>query len=1111
MPTTGSLTILFTDLVGSTELAYSLSPHAADELRRSHFACLRDALAGSGGTEVKNLGDGMMVTFPASSTAVACAVAMQQAVEAQNRRSAQHLGLRIGIAGGEVAWEGDDYFGEPVIEASRLCARAQGGQILATYLVRVMAGRRSPHSFSALGELDVAGIAGPVEVLQVEWEPLSEVASAPGAAERIPMPRRLSHRPTIGFIGRELQLSTLEDAYKRVAHREGREVVLIGGEAGQGKTTLASELARRAHAEGAVSLLGRCDEELRLPYAPFAEALQHYVSHAPDSVVQAHVAQHGAELSRLVKALRSRVKGLAAPAEPDAETERYLLYAAVLGLLAQATSDHPVVLVLDDLQWADAASLQLLRHLVREADPLRLLIVGTYRDTELTANHPLTETLGALRREAGVSRISLRGLEDGEVVRYVEAAAGHELTRSGVELAHAVYGETDGNPFFVDEVLKHLADEGAISRDERGQWRTDGLQSIELPESVREVVHARTARLGEPAVQILSMAAVIGRDFDLAHLSTTCRRDEDGLLDLLEAADRAALVHEVPEVPGRYSFSHALVRHTLYQELGATRRARAHQQVAQALEELCGDHPEERIGELAYHWFHATQQVDVHKAVSYSRRAGAAAMAALAPADAVRYFLQALQLLEQVPDADAAELMEVRLDLGIAQRQAGFPGFRETLLAVAQRALESGDRGSLVRAALANNRGFYSALGRIDRDKVSVLESALRTVEGGDGAERAVLLATLCSELAYGPIERRLELARESREMAERVDDPTTSVDVLNLLQLPLDIPDTLPERREASRRASRLAKALGDPVRQFWAVHSDRNNAVQSGDFERASADLSTMQELSQHLREPMMVWVTAYHQAAESLIRGDHERAEQLATAAWHLGQESSQPDAYAFYAAQTLVVRMQQGRLHEMSSLLTQIVEENPRIASYRACLAASHLHGDEMDPSGEERARELLARAVADGFDRVLADSARFDAISVYAEVAAELEDADAARLLAEFIAPYAEQVPFQGITVHEPMSCYLGQLLSLLGRYEEAESNFRGAMALANHGRMRHAEAQIRLAWGRTLAARAEGDDLSRARELLTEAEIGARSGSFGAIERRARAALGRLR
>ena len=881
---------------------------------------------------------------------------------------------------------------------------------------------------------------------------------------------------------------------------------------GRGRPRWPRNWRARAHAEGAVSLLGRCDEELRLPYAPFAEALQHYVSHAPDAVVQAHVAQHGAELSRLVKALRSRVKGLSTPVDPDpdAETERYVLYAAVLGLLAEASSDQPVVLVLDDLQWADAASLQLLRHLVREADPLRLLIVGTYRDTELSAQHPLTETLGALRREAGVSRISLRGLEDGEVVRYVEAAAGHELSRSGVELAHAVYGETDGNPFFVGEVLKHLADEGAISRDERGQWRTEGLRSVELPESVREVVHARIARLGEPAVRILSLAAVIGRDFDLAHLSRTCRRDEDELLDLLEAANRAALVHEVPEVAGRYSFSHALVRHTLYQELGATRRARAHHQVAQALEELCGEHPEERIGELAYHWFHATQQVDVHKAVSYSRRAGTAAMAALAPADAVRYFLQALQLLEQVADADAAELMEVRLDLGIAQRQAGVPGFRETLLGVAQRALQSGDRPSLVRAALANNRGFYSALGRIDRDKVAVLESALRIVDPGDGAERAVLLATLCSELAYGPIERRLELARESREMAERVDDPTTSIDVLNLLQLPLDIPDTLPERREASRRASGLARAIGDPVRQFWAVHSDRNNAVQSGDFERASANLSTMQELSQRLREPMMVWVTAYHEAAESLIRGDHERAEHLATLAWHLGQDSSQPDAYAFYAAQTMVVRMQQGRLQEMSSLLAQIVDEHPRIASYQACLAASHLYGQETDRSGEERARQLLTRAATDGFDRVLADSARFDAISVYAEVAAELEDHDAARQLADFIAPYVEQVPFQGITVHAPMSCYLGQLLTVLGRHEEAESSFREAMRLAARGGMRHAEAHVRLAWGRMLAARAEGDDLVRARELLVEAGVAARAGSYGAIERRASAALERL-
>ena len=553
MAATESVTILFTDLVGSTELSQSLSPAEADQVRRAHFATLRKAVASSEGTEVKNLGDGIMVAFSAASTAVSCAVAMQQAVEAQNRSNVHTLGLRVALSGGEVTKEatedGDDYFGDPVIEAARLCAQAEGGQILASQFVQIMAGRRTPHAFTPVGPLELKGLTEPLETVEVGWEPLAETEGG-ATVDEVPMPRRLGHRPGPGVIGRHLHLVTVEEAYKRVAGHQGREVVLIAGEAGQGKTTLAAEAARRAHGEGAIVLLGRCDEELGVPYAPFAEALNHYVSHAPEEVLTAHVAAHGAELSRLTRALRSRLQGLAAPSEgADAETERYVLYAAVLGLLTAACEERPVVLVLDDLQWADAASLQLLRHLVKEADPLQLLILGTYRDTELSPTHPLTETLGALRREPGVGRISLKGLDDDDVVQYLEAAAGHDLSKEGLELAHAVYGETDGNPFFVGEVLRHISEAGGTRWDEEGPWSAS-VAGLTLPNSVREVVATRVARLGEQSTRVLSVAAVIGRDFELEVLSRVTGSDEDELIDLLDAALDAAALREVPDTPG---------------------------------------------------------------------------------------------------------------------------------------------------------------------------------------------------------------------------------------------------------------------------------------------------------------------------------------------------------------------------------------------------------------------------------------------------------------------------------------------------------------------------------------------------------------------------------
>ena len=304
----------------------------------------------------------------------------------------------------------------------------------------------------------------------------------------------------------------------------------------------------------------------------------------------------------------------------------------MVGLLSKVSQDQPVVVVLDDLQWADRGSLLLLCHLTAAEQAMRVLVIGTYRDNELSQAHALRETLGVLRRQSGVSRIELAGLDDSGVVSFLEAAAGQTLEDAGVSLAHAVYRETDGNPFFVSEVLRHLSEIGAIYQDTTGRWAVDGsLEQMALPDSVREVIGGRVVRLGKDAERVLSMAAVIGRDFDLDLLARATKTSEDELLDILDAAAAVALVRELADAPGHYNFAHALIQHTLYEDLGLTRRARAHRQVAEALEDLCGEHPESRVGELARHWFSATQPIDLTKAITYSRQAGDAALSALGP------------------------------------------------------------------------------------------------------------------------------------------------------------------------------------------------------------------------------------------------------------------------------------------------------------------------------------------------------------------------------------------------------------------------------------------------------------------------------------------------
>ena len=430
-----SATILFTDVVGSTELRQRLSPDGAEEARWGHFSILRQAIAEAGGIEVKNLGDGLMVVFGSASAALACGVAMQQSVERDNRERKHSMGLRVGLSSGEVAREEEDYFGDPVVEAARLCAICESGQVLATATVRAMAGRRNRYECRSLGELVLKGLADPVETVEVLWEPL-------GAADigtSIPLPSRLAVRPAVGVVGLGAEMHAITDTAKRVAAGEGREVLFVSGEAGLGKTTLVAEVARVAFDSGACVLFGHSEEDLATPYQLFAEALGHYVTHAPEDQLVAQVEAHGPELSKLVPTLASRIPDLPPSKAADSDTERFLLFAAVVGFLATMSTHQLVVLVLDDLQWADKASLQMLRHLTAADQSMRVLVLGTYRYSELSRSHPLSDTLAALRRQSGFSRIELTGLDDNDVVTYLEAAAGQTLDDAGVGLAHAVY------------------------------------------------------------------------------------------------------------------------------------------------------------------------------------------------------------------------------------------------------------------------------------------------------------------------------------------------------------------------------------------------------------------------------------------------------------------------------------------------------------------------------------------------------------------------------------------------------------------------------------------------------------------------------------------------
>jgi class 3 adenylate cyclase/tetratricopeptide (TPR) repeat protein len=1096
--TTENVAVLFTDVVGSTELAQRLSPDAADEARRRHFSILRQATAEAGGAEVKNLGDGLMVVFSSASSALSCGVAMQQGVERDNRDQEHSMGLRVGLSGGEVTREDDDYFGDPVIEAARLCATCRGGQILAADVVRAMAGRRSRHAVNGVGALTLKGLPDPVETVEVTWEPLG------AEADERPLPARLTGGPSVGVVGRETEIEALVAATKRVAHTEGTEVVLISGEAGVGKTTLVAEAARAAFDDGACVLFGHCEEDLSIPYRLFSEALGQYVTYAPEEQLLDHVATYGSDLVRLVPALASRLPDLPPSTATDADTERYLLFGSVVGLLATVSQRQPVVLVLDDLQWADKGSLLLLRHVVSAENPMRVLVFGTYRDSELSYSHDLLDILGALHRNSGVTRIELSGLDDTGVVSLMEAAAGHALDETGVDLAHAVYRETDGNPFFVSEVLRHLTETGSIYQDGGGRWVTvASLEDTALPDSVRVVIGGRVGRLSQDAQRVLSQAAVIGQEFDLDVLARSTGTSEDDLLDVLDNATAVSLVREQPEEPGHYRFAHALIRRTLYEDLGPTRRARAHRRVGEALEELCGDRPGGRVGELAHHWFSATQPVDVSKAIEYSRQAADASLAALAPDEAVRYFSQAIQLLGQHTESNPLLEVDLLIGLGSAQRQAGVPVFRETLLDAAGRAGALGATDRMVEAALANNRGLFSSLGVVDDEKVKVLETVLDTMSPDDSSKRALLLATLCNELTHTrTLEKRQALANSAKDMARRLADHATVVQVLNLVEQPLEVPPTLEQRVVDATEALGLAETLGDPNHLYWATVYRRISAMAGGNIEIPTQCLAQARSLSDRLRQPILMWVTAFHEAAQALLLGDPERADTLATEALEIGTECGQPDAVSFYGSQLIIVRHQQGRLGEMIPIVEAVAAETG-MAGYSAALAAAYLDADR------DRALALLEDGTATGFNEPMRIGWT-ETITAFAQVSIELHHSKSASLLFDLFAPYRNQMGFNGLMPLEPMAMYLGSLASVLGRYDQAEAYFIASSEFSDRMGAKFSAARTDLSLGRMLLQRQAAGDAERARGLLTRAQTAAATHGYAGVERSAGEALSQL-
>ena len=521
--------------------------------------------------------------------------------------------------------------------------------------------------------------------------------------------------------------------------------------------------------------------------------------------------------------------------------------------------------MLDDLHWADGPTVALLRHVLTTPAPLRLLVVGTFRDADLGADHPLVDMLAALHREEHVERLALVGLGDTDVLALLEALAGHELGDDDLALRDALLAETTGNPFFLVEMLRHLAETGAIVQTDAGRWEASAdLRSRGLPISVREVIMRRVDRLGPETRRALEFASVIGHDFALDLLAPVLDRDVDETLDVLEPAVAALLVTDIE--PGHFSFAHALTGHALYDGLTPTRRARAHALVASTLEAQLGESPGPRAAELAHHWAQATTAQEPLKALASAVRAGEYALDQLAPDEAVRWFDRALERARDANDANEMQLRAAALiGLGNAQGQLGVAGFRAPLFEAARLARALGDDDLLVRSAFATSRGMFSQFGVVNEELVELLTDAVAVTEGEQSPRRALLLVMLANEILPHEPERARELAIQSLEMARAVDDLEARVFVAANLNTALHGPHTAAVRKAFIEEAVPAARKTGNPMLLWAAMMSLGGAAIEQGDTATLDACLAECAPLAARLGQPLLRWITQFTWRAE------------------------------------------------------------------------------------------------------------------------------------------------------------------------------------------------------------------------------------------------------
>jgi len=1046
--------IFFCDVVGSTEALMEGGEERWDARRRSLDALVADAVTSHRGRIVKGLGDGAMAAFDTPSQALAAAVEVQQAT---TRRG--EVSVRIGVSTGEVAQDDGDLFGTPVVEAARLCAVAEPGQILASAAAAALT-RHGTVELSSIGPVLLKGFPAPMEAFEARFEPqLEPTAEPPG------IPAVLRIMPSFPFVARPREWDALERAWDAV-RAGGCHLVLVRGEPGAGKTRLVAEFARRRALDDAAVLFGACREDGGPPYEAFAEAL----SDAPVSLFTVDP-----EITN-----------------GPGEDRRDVLFREVSDHLAAIGEVAPVLLVLDDMHWARRPTVQLLLHLLRTRAQQRLCIVVTHRDAPDDIGEAFGDAIAELHRLEGVTRVPVPGLDERGVARFVEAATGSPIDATLARTVGLLARQTDGNPFLLGELWRHLVETGSLQQDAAGQWHADtDAATPGTPEAVRAVVGRRIERLPAPARELLEVAAIVGPTFSLDIVADSAGTDRAASLELLEPALASATLEETGA--GTFRFSHALVRRAIYDRVSLTRRTRLHLDIARAMERR--GVTDRTLPELARHYAAAVPLADAGEAIAVAIRAADAAMRSLAYEDAADLLERVLPFVD-----DSFARAELLLQIADANLSSGDNArVQAHMREVMQLAHVLGRSDIAVRAALAFEESSWR-LGLPGAEAERLLRQVLPDV--GSDATRIRVLAARGRALALSGEPGADHVIEDAIAAARELGDPDVLVFALNTwFNLPW-APQKYGLMLERSIELRDLVAA--NPTRRPWTqVHAQQWLVValmlngRFSELAEARAEHTRMAESSQ---QPFHRHLSAAVNSTCALMEGRFADAEAEAERANELSTIISGTDTSGAYGVQMFSLRREQGRLDEVRPVVEAVVRLDRAHAAWRPGLAAMYAELDMLDA-----ARAEVKYLVQPGLLRTPRDGLFLGTLTYFADAIVAVGDRSAAAIVYAELEPYRGTVAVVGhnIAASGAVDRYLGSLAETAGRARDAARHYVDALALDTRSGSPVWLAHTQYRYARFLTRQGRRDGPRRASDLVAEVIATTRRIGMPALEARA--------